>query len=213
MENYSIKLKNKTAGIVGCGGLGCYVIEFLSRLNIGKLKIIDEDVFKESNLNRQLYSKYSNLGKYKVDVAKKRVAEKSATHVITVKDRLTKYNIDKFLKDIDVAVDCTDNIESRFLLQEKCREHNIPLVHGAIDEMYGHVTTILPGDDTLHRIYHREKSMQSKTVSFAPPLIASVEASETLKVLINSSDILSKKVFYMNLETNLFFVEDLSQEK
>lgn len=202
-------LKLKRVCVVGCGGLGGYVIEMLGRLGIGQLTVIDGDVFDETNLNRQLLSLEDNLDQSKAFEAKQRLAAvNSEVVVIPVEHYLTAENALALLKHHDVIVDATDGIEVRFILQKTAKALEIPLVYGAIAGWYAQVCTIMPGDDTLDRIYklHAGKGHE-KTLgnpSFTPALAASIQVSEVVKLLLNRGDLLQNKMLLMDLRLNDF---------
>lgn len=200
-ENES--LKNYRVCVVGCGGLGGYIIEMLGRLGIGHITAIDGDVFDESNLNRQLLSDNDSIGIKKAEKAKERM--KMVNHLIEVSaipKRLNKENGLELLEGHNVIVDALDNIETRFILQDISSQLNIPLVHGAIGGWYGQVTTIFPGDDTFNIIYKEKNSdgleKDMGNPSFTPALVASIQVSEVVKILINKGQLLRKKLLYIS---------------
>lgn len=201
-ENES--LKDCKVAVVGCGGLGGYVIEMLGRLGVGKLVAIDGDVFEESNLNRQILSDSYSLGIKKAERAKERMGKVNPDiEVEAVTDWLTESNGRDILQNCDVVVDALDSIETRLMLEELCEELEIPLVHGAIGGWYGQVTTVLPGDRTLSRFY-KGKSMQGiekklGNPSFTPALAASIEVSEVVKLLIKRGELLRRKILLVDL--------------
>lgn len=201
-ENES--LKNFKVAVVGCGGLGGYVIEMLGRLGIGTIKAIDGDVFEESNLNRQILSDCYSLGVKKAERAKERM-EKINPHieVQAVAEILNKDNGRDILKDSTVVVDALDNIETRLMLEKLCEELELPLVHGAIGGWYGQVSTVLPGDKTLSRLYRgkttRGIEKELGNPSFTPALVASIQVSEVVKLLVKRGELLSKRVLIVDL--------------
>ena len=190
--------------MVGCGGLGGYVIEMLGRLGIGHITAIDGDCFDESNLNRQLLSDMESIGVKKALKAKERMGKVNPLiEVSAVTEKLTELNGSEILKDADVVVDALDSIETRLMLENLCEELDIPMVHGAIGGWYGEVITILPGDGTLKRLYagKAEKGIEKKlgNPSFTPALVASIEVSEVVKLLIKRGQVLSKKMLVIDL--------------
>lgn len=189
--------------VVGCGGLGGYIIEMLARLGIGSLTVIDGDVFEETNLNRQILSDMSSLGKPKALVAKERVNNiNPLVKIKAVNERLTEENGLEILKGHDVIVDALDSIHTRLLIQKQAEALSIPLVHGAIAGWYGQVTTVFPGDRTLDLLYSNndKKGLEAElgNPSFTPALVASIEVSEALKLLINRGDLLRRRVLLIN---------------
>ena len=189
--------------VVGCGGLGGYIIEMLARLGIGNLTVVDGDVFDETNLNRQLLSDMDSLGKLKALIAKERVSKVNPLiNVKAISERLTEKNGLEILAGHDVVVDALDSIDTRLLIQQQAEELNIPLVHGAIAGWYGQVTTILPGDRTLDGLYSNNdnKGIEAElgNSSFTPALVASIEVSEVLKLLIKRGDLLRRRLLLIN---------------
>ena len=197
------KLKNYKVCVIGCGGLGGYVIEMLGRIGVGYITAVDGDVFQESNLNRQILSDIHSLGKSKSIVAKKRMMNVNPLiEVNAINEFLTKENYPEILNGHDIIVDALDSIDARLMLQDACEELNIPLVSGAIAGWYGHVTTVYPGDKTLNIIYGKKvgKGIEAKlgNPSFTPALVASIEVSEVIKVLIGRGELLRKRILFID---------------
>lgn len=184
------QLAKKRILIVGCGGLGGYLLEYLGRLGVGYITIVDGDVFDETNLNRQLLSSQMNLGKPKVLAAKHRMlAINPLVHLETVQENLTEENAASLVKDHDIVLDALDNIPDRLLLQRTCKEVGLPLVHGALAGWYGQVCVIQPGEDLLDLIYgnydiEQGEEIETGSLSFTAGLVASIQASEAVKLLL-----------------------------
>lgn len=214
-EEENEKLKDFKVCVVGCGGLGGYVIEMLGRLGIGYITVVDGDVFDESNLNRQILSDESSLGMNKAEKAVKRMEKvNSNIEVTAVKEMFTEKNGKEILEDHDVIVDALDSIDVRLLLQNLCEELNIPLVYGAIAGWYGQVSTILPGDRTLDIIYAGQNNFNGIEVelgnpSFTPAQISSVQASEVVKLLIGRGQILRNKILFIDMLNQEYDIVDL----
>ncbi|WPC43674.1 HesA/MoeB/ThiF family protein [Clostridium sp. JS66] len=205
-EKENHKLKEFKVCVIGCGGIGGYIIEMLGRIGIGTITAVDGDIFVESNLNRQIISSSESLGLSKALEAKHRMEKVNPLiEVKAVNEMLTEENALEILSGHHVVVDALDSIPARLLLQDSCNKLNIPMVHGAIAGWYGQITTILPGDDTLNKIYNKDKN-QTKGVekelgnpSFTPALAASIEVSEVIKILIGRGELLRKKVLFIDL--------------
>jgi molybdopterin-synthase adenylyltransferase len=197
-------LMNYTVCVVGCGGLGGYIIEMLGRIGIGHLIVVDGDVFEESNLNRQILSDIEALGHKKAQTAKERMLKVNPlVKVDVIAERLTSSNGAGIIRGADVVVDALDSIDSRLTLEKLCEEKNMPLIHGAIAGWYGQVTTILPGDKTLTKFYKGKDLIGAEkklgNPSFTPALVASIQVSEVVKLLINRGELLSKKILLIDL--------------
>lgn len=211
------RLKNFRVCVVGCGGLGGYIIELLGRLGIGHITAVDGDVFEETNLNRQLLSDMDSLDTSKAEAAQKRMGKVNPLiKVKAVRERITPDNGEEILEKHDVVIDAVDNIESRILLQELCSRLKLPLVHGAIAGWYGQVTTIFPGDRTLEYLYSNKgaKSLEKElgNPSFTPALVAAVQVSEAIKILIGRGELLRNRVLYIDLLNHDYLLVDLKQQ-
>lgn len=176
------KLSEKTALVVGAGGLGGYVIEHLARSGLGKIIVMDGDVFHKSNLNRQLYCTLKNIGEKKALAAKERVNLICDTECVAIEEFFTEKNAD-IVKDADVVIDCVDNIEARILLEKVCKNNDKILIHGAIAGLEGQIAVVKPGDDTLKTLYSEGATETPETLSFSPAIVGAFEAAEAIRWL------------------------------
>lgn len=204
-----IRLLNSTVAVIGCGGLGGYAIEMLARLGIGNLIVIDGDIFKGSNLNRQLLCTENYIGKGKAEIAAARIKKiNSSINTRACSQFINSDNINELMHGADVIVDALDNIPARILLQKSCNRLKIPLIHGAINGFNGQVSTILPGDKGLEMIYRSSQNDQKlnkksrfSVPSFSPAVVASFQVAEVTKALLKRGALLRNKLLLMNLET------------
>jgi len=189
-ESEQAILATKRVLVVGCGGLGGMVIECLARIGVGHLRVVDGDVFEESNLNRQLLSSTMNLGRPKVLAAQQRImAVNPLVEVDAVQADLAAENAMELLAGCDVAVDCLDNIPARLVLQQAAKVAGVPVVHGAVAGWLGRICVIQPGEDLLSLLYPNPEEEQGEerqrgTLSFTAALTASWQAAETVKLLL-----------------------------
>ncbi len=203
-EEEQAALAAKRVLVVGCGGLGGMVIECLARIGVGYLRLVDGDVFEETNLNRQLLCSTMNLGRPKTLAAKQRVmAVNPLVEVDAVQADLTAENAISLLTECDVAVDCLDNIPSRLVLQQAAKTAGIPVVHGAVAGWLGRICVIQPGEDLLNLLYpeaeeSQGEELQTGTLSFTAALIASWQAAETVKLLLGKPG-LKGEIFEIDL--------------
>ncbi len=198
------RLKNFHVVVVGCGGLGGYIIEMLARLGIGTLTVIDGDVFDETNLNRQLLSSEYNIGMPKVQAAVERVGLiNSQIMVNSIYDRLTAENGLAMISEADLVFDALDNVSSRLILETLCETEGVPLIHGAIAGWFGQVAVVFPGDKTLHSILPEDVDKGIETElgnpAFTPALVASIQVAEGMKVLLGREDVLRNKLLTIDL--------------
>lgn len=207
-------LQHCCVAVVGCGGLGGYVLEMLARVGIGNLTLIDSDVVDITNLNRQLLATQENLGQPKVEEAAKRIKTINSLINLSVhEERLNPDNAVYLLQGCQVVVDAVDNISTRILMETVCEQLGLPLVHGAIAGWYGQVMVVFPGDKSLSAIYHGAGDRGAETElgnpSFIPAAVASIEVAETLKVLLNKGEILRKQLLSIDLLRQQFEIVTL----
>lgn len=172
-------LHTKRALIVGCGGLGGYLIELLARIGIGTLRVVDDDVFDATNLNRQLLCTPDLIGTAKVQTARARIH--SINPAVIVEERpllLTAQNARELMADCDIVLDALDNIEGRQCLYDAAQQSGVPYVYGAITGWVAQAALFLPGEAGIHALYPKGVALTDRSVlSFTPALCASMQAS------------------------------------
>ncbi len=215
LENQAL-LGETHVAVIGLGGLGGGVCELLARTGIGTLTLIDGDSFDASNLNRQMLSREDNLGQSKAMAAETRI--KTVNSGVTVHAHqifVQKENIKDLLKGVDLVVDCLDTIPARYLLQYAARQLDIPLVSGAIAGVSGQVTVIFPEDPGFEIIYPNpdtgDRGVETVlgNMSYCAMVVASLQASEVIKVITGIGEILRNKLLIVDLATNTMEVMDL----
>ena len=200
-----IKLLRSCVGVLGCGGLGGYIIEMLARAGVGSLVLIDGDTFSESNLNRQLLCTEEKMGKNKAEAGRDRV--QSINSVVEVR-ACTEYfrdeNADALLQGCDLVLDALDNNTSRLLALRACAKVEIPFIHGAIAGFWGQVGVFYPGDTTpwteAEARPDQGAELQTGNPSFTPAFIAALEVAEAIKVITNMSTSLRHQLLWFDLE-------------
>ncbi len=136
------KILNSRVLVIGMGGLGCPVAEFLTRSGIGSIGIVDHDLVSLSNIHRQTLYDEKDLGKSKVNVAQKKLQNiNSKTNINIFNFKLDKKKFIKIIKNYDYVVDGTDNFETKFLINDISLKHKKFLVTGAISKFDGHIFT------------------------------------------------------------------------
>jgi len=212
-----IKLLRSTVAVVGLGGLGGYVAEALARMGVGRLILIDGDVFEEHNLNRQILSTEAGLGTHKAELAQQRVSGiNSAVEVIGHVTRLTRENLPRLLEGADLVVDGLDRLPTRLILQEGAQALGIPMVHGSIAGYLGQVMTIFPGDRGLRSLYGEPGDLpdqgleaQLGTPAATPMAVAAWEAQEAVKILLGRGEPLRNRLLVMDMESGTIDVLQL----
>jgi molybdopterin/thiamine biosynthesis adenylyltransferase len=205
-------LLRSKASIVGLGGLGGAVTEILARMGIGTLTLVDGDVFEESNLNRQFLCRENLISTPKADAAAKRINEiNSSITVFHHRKYLNEENASGIIEDSDVVIDCLDSLSGRFILEKASKKTGCRLVSAAVAGNFGHITTIFPEDAGLRLIYGRAEDgpdRGAETSLGALPhcvsLMAALECSEAIKVLLNKGSLLRNKLLVVDLDGNSF---------
>lgn len=203
--------------VIGLGGLGGGVCEMLARTGVGTLTLVDGDRFDITNLNRQILSREENIGVLKAEAAKERVcAINSSIQVKVFKEFADETNLHGMIQGADLVVDCLDTIDARFLVQAIVQKASLPLVSGAIAGVCGQVTVIFPKDVGYELIYGKKTQTisrgietQTGNISYCALFIASLQASECIKVLLKRGDILRNKLLIADLWRNCFEVMEL----
>ena len=205
-----IRLAESRIAVVGAGGLGGHVILLLARLGIGYLRIIDGDVFDETNLNRQPLSSTETINKAKPQIAADVVnLVNPSIDVSIITGKVNAENADQVLSGVDVIVDALDNMDDRLLVEKTAKKNGIPFVHGAVAGFEGQITTIFPEDKGLISFYGENDCQANDKDSpeailgvpvLAPALIASMQVMEVVKILLNRSGIFRNTLVHMDLE-------------
>lgn len=183
------KLSSSSVAIVGIGAIGCMASELLARSGIGSLIIIDRDIVDGSNLQRQTLFTSADIGKAKAAQAKAELER------INPEVSITAHVADLDCKNIsmakaDLVLDCTDNLEARFLINEYCRKNRIPWIHSAAVKTSG---TIIAFQQSISSPCFRcifSESSQSETCDTVgvsnsiTAAIAAIQVSEAVKLLL-----------------------------
>ncbi|MCG8565257.1 MAG: HesA/MoeB/ThiF family protein [Desulfobacterales bacterium] len=211
------RLAQSRVCILGLGGLGGGVCENLARIGVGALTLVDGDAFDPTNLNRQLLSREDLIGVPKAHAARDRVQGINSQVQVRCETVFgDAESLPGLLKDADLVVDCLDTIQARFLLQDAAQAAGIPIVSGAIAGVCGQVTVIHPQDKGFELIYgprdaERNRGIESRTgnISHCALLVACLQASEAVKVLLNRGQILRNQMLILDLWSNTFETVDL----
>lgn len=132
-DNFSSTIHNKSLIIVGCGGIGSPLSELLVRGGFLNLTLIDIDIIDETNLQRQIFEESDIKTPKNSALAKRLLAINKKTTINTINKKLTKENINQICKKSDLILDCTDNFETRTIINEFCEQNKKDWIYsGAI---------------------------------------------------------------------------------
>lgn len=202
-------LKSKVL-IVGMGGLGCPVAEFLTRSGIGSIGIIDHDLVSLSNVHRQTLYDEKDLGKFKVKIAKKKLNNiNSKTKIDVYNFKLDKKKFIKIIKNYDYIVDGTDNFETKFLINDLSLKYKKFLVTGAISKFDGHIFTFdFKNKKTASlKNFYQEKEISDDILNCefegvlgtTASIVGTTQANEALKMLMEIGQNLKNQILIIDL--------------
>jgi len=185
------KLLSSHALIIGMGGLGSPVAMYLASAGVGTLTVIDFDTVDLSNLQRQIIHGTSDVGRPKVDSAADRLRQINPDcDVRSINERPDQKRLESLVSGCDIVLECSDNFESRFLLNKVCRARGKPLVSAAVIRMEGQLSVFTPGAGEpcyacLYREQGEDENRCSETGVLAPVagMIGCMQATEALKLL------------------------------
>jgi adenylyltransferase/sulfurtransferase len=197
-------LKKSTLFVAGAGGLGSPVLYYLVSAGIGKIIICDHGMVENSNLNRQILYTSDDVGRSKVDVAAERLhALNPLTTIETHAETLDLEHAQIFASGTDLIIDCLDNFETRFILNQVSTEKGIPFIHAGIRGYSGQVTFIQPPHTPCLQCIIPEPP-EAETVPVAgmtAGIIGSIEALEAIKYLLKTGELLTNILLLFDGET------------
>jgi adenylyltransferase/sulfurtransferase len=207
------KLKAAKVLVIGCGGLGCPVLQYLAAAGIGVLGIIDYDIVEESNLQRQVLFSTEDIGKPKVLAAKEKLEKYNPFITINLfSEKLEVSNALDIISQFEIVVDCTDNFSARYLINDVCVILNKPLVSGSIYKFEGQVTVFNYLNGPTYRCLYPNTSKQDVVSNCAETgvlgtltgLTGTLMANEVIKVITGIGEVLSGKLLTFDLLLSTF---------
>lgn len=204
--------------IIGCGGLGGTIIEQFVRAGFEELTIVDQDVFDETNLNRQVRSNLDTVGKSKVKITKSAMEQINPNINITDYDlTIDEKNISKILKGNKILVDAVDNVYTRVLISREAKQQGMIFVHSAVEKTMGQLSVFEPNSvsyEELFRLKSVDKALDDDVKNYllsisakkpqvlgvTPSIFGSLQVNETIKYILNKKDVvLAPKVLMWDL--------------
>lgn len=201
------RIKQSTALIVGLGGLGSSTSLYLASSGIGKLILCDFDDIDESNLQRQIAHRQQDIGVNKAVSAQRALQAINPDVLIdTHQCKLTESELVELGKEADVIIDCSDNFNTRYLLNRVSLTCKKPLVSGAAIRTEGQLSVFNVSDTSpCYQCLYDDPSIQTQETCsnsgvFAPlvGIIGSMQANETLKLLSQSGQVLDGKLYILD---------------
>ncbi|NER11868.1 molybdopterin-synthase adenylyltransferase MoeB [Leptobacterium flavescens] len=218
------KISSASVLVIGAGGLGCPVLQYLAAAGVGRIGIIDFDVVEESNLQRQILYGTSALGKNKALAAKERLEDLNPLITINAyPEKLTVNNALQLFSEYDIVVDGTDNFSTRYLVNDACVITAKPLVYGSIFKFEGQVSVFNYNNGPSYRCLFPKPPKAGSVPSCSeigvlgvlPGIIGSMQANEALKIILGNGDSLSGSLLLYNsltAESNILKVKRVEAE-
>ncbi|MCX7857599.1 MAG: HesA/MoeB/ThiF family protein [Deltaproteobacteria bacterium] len=206
-EEGQLKLKKSVVFIAGVGGLGSVSAYYLTAAGVGKIIMVDRDSVDFGNLNRQILHWTDDIGKKKVYSAKEKLLKLNPNVNIEVLEAdIRQENIISLLGDSQIIVDALDNIEGRRILNKASVERGIPYVFGGVDGLSGMVTVFDPSETACFEcVFPRafRKTEEIGVIGPTPGIIASIQAMETIKIILGMEGTLKNRLlFFSGLDMN-----------
>jgi len=206
-EAGQLKLKQAKVLVIGAGGLGCPVLQYLTAAGVGTIGIIDHDVIDQSNLQRQILYTINDVGLYKAKIAAKRLSKLNPFVNFNIYNtKLTQENAITLFNNYDIIVDGSDNFSTRYLTSDAAVITSKPLVYGAIFKFEGQVSVFnYLGSATYRCLYPTPPRPEDApncseigVLGVLPGIIGSFQANETIKIICGLGAVLSNKLLLFN---------------
>lgn len=208
-QSEQLKIKAASVLVVGTGGLGAPVLQYLTAAGVGTIGLIDFDVVDVSNLQRQVLFSTNDVGKSKVEVAEKRLkALNPHLNFVVYNEPLNSGNALEILKDFDIIADGTDNFPTRYLINDACVLLEKINVHASVFRYEGQVSVFnYPGQNGERGPNYRDlfanppapefvsSCAEGGIIGVLPGILGSMQALEIIKIVIGKGQVLSGKVF------------------
>jgi len=220
-EEGQLKLKNSRILIIGAGGLGCPVLQYLTAAGVGHIGLVEFDSVDESNLQRQILYGSSDIGKLKSIISRHRLQHQNDLvdfNIFNIK--LAANNALGIFDSYDIIIDATDNYDTRYLISDACVISNTPMVHGAIYKYEGQVSVFNHNKGPSYRCFNPKinepglNPAPEETGLFGvlPGIAGTHMANEVIKIIIGLDHILSGKMLIFNVLLNTSYTITINKD-
>jgi adenylyltransferase/sulfurtransferase len=206
------KLKKASVLVVGAGGLGCPVLQYLAAAGVGTIGIAEFDTVSEENLQRQILYGSNDVGKLKSIIAKRQLENLNSLVSIEIHNlRIDSSNALSVFSDFHIIVDASDNLETRYIINDACVILGKPMVHGAIYKFEGEVAVFNYRGGPTYRCFNpfsNNKGARNPApaevgiVGVLPGITGTLMANEIIKIITGSGKVLGGKVLLLNISEN-----------
>lgn len=197
------KLKTAKVLVIGAGGLGCPILQYLAAAGVGTIGIIDDDTVDQSNLQRQILYTHDDIGKPKASVAVSKLSKLNPyIHFDVYVEKLSRKRAIDLFKKYDIILDGSDNFPTRYLANDAAILANKPLVFGAIFKFEGQVSVFNYQNGPTYRCLYPTPPASGEVpncsdigvLGVLPGIIGSLQANETIKMICGLGDVLTGKL-------------------
>ena len=204
-------LKDSSVLVVGCGALGSAAGDHLARAGIGRISILDRDVVEIENLQRQILFDEDDIGTPKALTAQEKLKKiNTELEFEGIVEDLNPSNAESLMGNVDLVIDGTDNMETRYLINDVCVKRKIPWIYGGAVSTYGMSMNIVPGKTaclvcafpSIPRAGSLPTCDTVGVLNTVPSIIASIQTSEAMKILLSKK--FSRELLIYNVWTHDF---------
>ncbi len=221
------KLLNAKVLVIGAGGLGCPVLQYLAAAGTGTVGIVDDDLVTLNNLQRQVLYSVKDIGSSKAETAARVLNQLNPEiKIIPYNKRLTTENALGLIDEFDIIIDGTDNFSTRYMINDACILLDKPLVYGAISQFEGQTSVFnYSSKQNQEKINYRDifpnppkedevlNCAEAGVLGVLPGIIGTMMANETIKMITGMGEVLAGQLFTYNALNNQVYILDLSAAK
>lgn len=201
------KVSKASVLVVGAGGLGIPVLQYLNAMGIGTLGVVEQDIVELSNLQRQVLYSENDLGRAKLKVTLEKLkAQNSNTEIKGYDTFLVRDNALKIIKDYDLVIDASDNFPTRYLINDACVILKKPFVYGALHSFEGQLSVFNYKGGPTYRCFFPEMPSEAEipdcnengVLGVIPGIVGNLQALEAIKIITGIGEVLSGKLLLFN---------------
>lgn len=214
-ESGQLKLKQAKVLVIGAGGLGCPILQYLAAAGVGNIGVIDHDTIDQSNLQRQILYTHGDIGKYKAEVAANKLRDLNPYIIFEIHlQKLTSEIAVELFSKYDIVVDGSDNFPTRYLVNDAAVLTNKPVVFGSIFKFEGQVSVLNYKNGPTYRCLYPNSPKASDVpncteigvLGVLPGIIGALQANEVIKLICGIGNVLSGKLLTYNALTLQQFI-------
>lgn len=206
------RLRRSSVLVIGAGGLGSAFLLYLAASGIGRIGIVEPDRVEMSNLTRQILYRTADIGEEKIKIAERELnALNPDVELELFRDRLNGENFSSIVSSYNLIADCTDNFESRFIINEMAIKNNIPLISGAVVRFEGNVMLVIPRRTFCYSCLFERPADTSQQITCTNSgvlgsvvgTIATIMCTETIKFITNTESCAGHLLVYNGIKSEL----------